>query len=111
MESTMRGLLIVVAILVVLALAFSDMTGGMMGSGVAGQNPSGQGMMQGSWWMRGLGMFIFWGVLLISLALVARALGMGRRRRSSPRDVLKRRYAAGDLTREQYEQMRKDLEQ
>jgi hypothetical protein len=36
-------------------------------------------MMQGSWLMWSLGMFIFWGALLIGLALVARALGMGRR--------------------------------
>ncbi len=118
MDGTTRGLLIVLAVLVVVALAFSALMGGMMGPGFAGQGPSGQGMMQGQWWMWGLGMglgglamLIFWGVLLIGLALVARAVGMGRGRHSSPLDVLKRRYAAGDITREQYEQMRKDLEQ
>jgi putative membrane protein len=30
--------------------------------------------------------------------------------RETPLDVLKRRYAAGEITREEYEQMRKDLE-
>jgi putative membrane protein len=111
MDRRIRGLLIGLAVLVVVGVAFSDLMGGMMGPGFAGQGPGGPGMMQGPWWMWGLSMFIFWGVLLIGLALVARALGVGRGRQRSPLDVLKRRYAAGDLTREQYEQMRKDLEQ
>lgn len=29
----------------------------------------------------------------------------------SPRDILDRRYASGELTKEQYEAMRRDLEQ
>ncbi len=110
-DRTIRGLLLGLALLVVVAVAFSDLLGGMMGSGLMGQGPSGPGMMQGRWWMRSLGMFIFWGVLLISLALVARALGVGRGRHRSPRDKLKRRYEAGELTREQYERTRKDREQ
>ena len=68
-------------------------------------------MMPGQWWMWGLSMFIFLGVLLIGLALVVRAVGMNRPRHSSLLDLLKRRHAAGDFTREQYEQRRKDLEQ
>ncbi len=118
MNSTTRGLLIVLAVLVVVALGFSALMGGMMGPRVVEQGPSGPGMMQGQWWMWGLGMglgglaiLICCGVLLISLALVARAVGVGRGRHGSPLDVLERRYAAGDMTREQYEQMRKDLEQ
>lgn len=103
MERVIRGVLIALAILVVVALAVSDLTGGMMGFGIERQDASGQGMMQGAWWTWGLQMFIFWGVIGISLALVVRALGVGRGHRNSPLDVLKRRYAAGDLTREQYE--------
>jgi putative membrane protein len=100
MDSTTRGLLIVLAVLVVVALAFSALTGGMMGPGFAGQGPLGPGMMQGRW-----------GVLIVGLALLARAVGVGRGPHSTPLDVLKRRYAAGQITREQYEQIRKDLEQ
>ena len=98
------------AVLVVAAVAFSDLMGGRTGSGLARQGQSGQGMMQGQWWTWGLDAFIVLGVLLIGSALVARALGLGRRRHSSARDVLKRRYAAGDLTRDHDEQMRKDLD-
>ena len=118
MDSTTRGLLIVLAVLVVVALAFSALTGGMMGPGFAGQGPLGPGMMQGRWWMWGLGMglgglamLLLWGVLIVGLVLLARAVGLGRGPHSTLLDVLKRRYAAGQITREQYEQIRKDLEQ
>ena len=118
MDGTTRGLLSVLAALVVVALGFSALMGGMMGPGVAGQGPFGPGMMQGHGWMWGLGMglgglamLIFWGALLVGLVLLARAVGVGRGPHSTPLDVLKRRYAAGQITREQYEQMRKDLEQ
>ena len=44
--------------------------------------------------------------------LVVRLVGgvPGRELRASPLDILKRRYASGEITREQYEQMRRDLE-
>lgn len=108
-DRTIRGLLIGLAALVVVAVAFADLTGGTMGTGIAPRSPGGPGMAQGGWWTWGLSLFTFSGVLLIGLALVVRALRMNRRR-SSPLDVLKRRYAAGDVTREQYEQMRTALE-
>ena len=115
MDSPRRGLLIVLAMLVIVALAFSALMGGMMGPGMAGQGPFGPGMMQDRWWMWGLGMglgglvmLIFWAALLVGLVVVARALGVGRAPHSSPLDVLKRRYAGGQITREQYEQMRKE---
>ncbi len=82
MDRAMRRVLLGLAVLVVVAVAFSDLTGGRMGSGLERQGPSGQGMMQGQWWTWGLEAFIFLGVLLIGVALVARALGLGRGRRS-----------------------------
>ena len=118
MDSTTRGLLIVLAVLVVVALGFSALMGGMMGPGVVGQGPLGPSMMQGHGWMWGLGMglgglamLIFWGALLVGLVLLARAVGVGRGRHGTPLDELKRRYAAGQMTREEYEQTRRDLEQ
>ena len=60
----------------------------------------------------GLAMVAFWGALIVGVVLLAQALGRGRGQRwqRSPLDTLKRRYAAGKITREQYEQIRKDLE-
>lgn len=63
-------------------------------------------------WLGGLAMLVFWGALIVGAVLVVRLLGglPGRDGRTSPLDILKRRYASGEITREQYEQMRKDLE-
>ena len=61
----------------------------------------------------GLVMLTFWGALIVGIVLLVRSLGVtgGPLPHSTPLDTLKRRYAAGEITREQYEQMRKDLEQ
>jgi putative membrane protein len=60
----------------------------------------------------GLVMLAFWGALIVGIVLLVRSIGVGGGSVSqgTPVDVLKRRYAAGEITREQYEQMRKDLD-
>jgi putative membrane protein len=76
--------------------------------------------MMGDWgpWGAGMGfggifMILFWVLVLLGVVALAKWLfsgaaggGSGRR----PLDILKERYARGDITREQYEQMRRDLE-
>ena len=119
MDSTNRGLVILLVVLLVLALGFSVLTGCMMGPGLMGRGLVGPGLMGGRWWLWGLGMglgglvvLLFWIALIAGLILLVRA-GMGHASslRSTPLDILKRRYAEGQITREQYEVMRKDLEQ
>jgi len=113
MDDTTRGLLIAVGVFLLLALGLSALTGGMMGGHMFGPGVVGDGG-----WMWGLGMglgglvmLLFWGVLLVGLVLAVRHAGGGGSvpRESTALDVLKRRYAAGEITREQYEQMRRDL--
>jgi putative membrane protein len=64
-------------------------------------------------WFVGLGL-VFWVLILVGLGLVvAWAVRQPSRpdgRNDQPLDILKARYARGELTREQYEQMRHDLE-
>ena len=124
MDGTTRGLLLVLAVLLVVALSFSALMGGMMGPAFGGPNsvsqgPFGPGMMRGHGWrwgfgmgLGGLAMLAFWGVLIVGVVLFVRVLGgdTGHRWQRTPIDILKRRYAAGEITREQYEAMRKDLE-
>ena len=56
-------------------------------------------------------MLAFGGALIIGVVLLVRGLGAGQGRlQDSPTDILKRRYAKGEITREEYEQTRKDLE-
>ena len=60
-------------------------------------------------------MILFWILIIIGIVLLARALatrgvvgppGAGE----SPLEILKRRYARGEITKEQFEEMRRDIE-
>jgi putative membrane protein len=110
MDNTGRNLIAALVILLIVALALSSTMGGMMGPGMIWRDG---GWMWGvGMWLGGLVMLVFWGALIVGAILVVRHLGdvFGSEVRTSPVDILKRRYASGEITREQYEQMRKDLE-
>jgi putative membrane protein len=78
--------------------------------------------MMGDWgggwgWGMGFGwifMILFWALIILGIVALARWLfstgthggSAGKR----PLDILKERYARGEVTRDQYEQMRRDLE-
>ena len=64
-------------------------------------------------WMvlAGLSMAAFWGAVVVGVVLLARSLsGRSARTEDSALDILRRRHAAGEITREQFETMRADLE-
>lgn len=70
--------------------------------------------MHGGWGM-GLGL-LFWVAIAVVLVLAARALLASRGEpaarvgpRETPIDILQARYARGDISREEYEQKRRDL--
>ncbi len=72
--------------------------------------------MLGMGWMM-FGMALFWLVLILAaVGLVRLLFQSGSSKRSAgqdsltPREVLNLRYSRGEITREQYEQMKKDLE-
>lgn len=64
------------------------------------------------WWMLigSIWFVVFWGLVLwVVLSLVGRAGGGGARGDDSPVEIARRRYARGDITREEFEQIRRDL--
>jgi len=124
-----RGLWIAFTVLV-LVLVFAPlvagalMGSGMMGTGYLWPTMMGPGMMgraaAGAAWfgdfgwlvalLGGLMMAAFWGALILGVVLLVKwAVAAGGGDRSTPLDVLKRRYAAGEITREQYEEARQTL--
>jgi putative membrane protein len=64
----------------------------------------------------GIGMIIFWVVVLAAIFFVVRGLQNQSHRHEtqppspSPMDLLKRRYAAGEISKEEFESRRRDLE-
>jgi len=82
-------------------------------------------MMGGAWgWIGGIFMMFFWILVLIAVVLLIRWLVTAGGNRTSvshgPQtphssvesalDILKKRYARGEITKEQFELMRRDLE-
>ncbi len=115
MEDSAKTALIViaVAILVVLALPIlwgSVIMGGMMGGGFGWTGGWGWGLL-------GAGtMIIFWVAVIVGVVLLVRWLmNTGQVGQTTPREanaleILKRRYARGEITREEYEEMRQRIQ-
>jgi putative membrane protein len=126
MTTERRTLSVVLIVLVGLLLIGPLMMGAMMGPGVM-MGPGGMwrpgpdGIQPGiPGWMWGLGMgfgwlamLAFWGVLIMGLVLLVRWLSAGLSHGSSnesPRDILKRRYARGEIDHETFERMLREVE-
>jgi len=69
------------------------------------------------WFGPGFGwlfMLLFWGLVILGLVALVRWLaqpGTGRTREQTALDLLKERYARGEIEREEFERKRTDLEQ
>ena len=125
MSSNDRGLRVLfgvlLATLVVAVLAGGSMMGpGMMGPGMMwGYGSGGAGPIAGSWGVTMalgmLAMVAFWGALILGIVLLVRwAIGQvpAAGAASGAGDavaILKRRYAAGEIDRQTYEQMKQEL--
>lgn len=65
------------------------------------------------WGWVGLGivhMLLFWVLVILGIVTLVKWLAAGpRTSEQRPIDILKARYARGEITREQFEQMRREL--
>lgn len=99
------------AILLLLPLLWGGlMMGGMMG-GMMGPGMMGWGAVGSPWWLLAwaAGWLIVAGGLILVVAWAVRLARSSAR--SDPLAILKERYARGELTHEQYEQMRRHLQE
>lgn len=97
---------IIVAVLIVLLTVFGLISGWQSG---------GWGMMGGFswWWFMPIFMILFWGLVIWGIVALVRGPSGSRGSNSSTADsaleVLKRRYARGEINKEEYEEKKKDI--
>ena len=68
------------------------------------------------WGGMGIGMLLFWGIIVVAIVLLVRAFGTASSRESepggrgkSPLDILGESYARGEIDKNEFEQKRRDL--
>ena len=68
-------------------------------------------------WAGGLGMLLFWGLVIVGIVWLVRSTGQSRQQSAdkgpaaeAPLDILKRRYASGEINKEQFDEMKRNLD-
>ena len=63
------------------------------------------------WWMMfgGIWMVIFWAAIIWLIVWGVAQISDRNRESESPMDIARRRYARGEITSEQFEQLKRDL--
>ena len=102
---------IIATVLIVVPIVFGAVEGwhdggwGMMGSGMMG------GFSW--WWFMSIFFILFWGLVILGIVALVRNLsgsrGSDSSRADSALEVLKKRYARGEIDKEEYEEKKKDL--
>jgi len=99
-----------------------DSYGGMMGRGMMGPGMMGRGMMDRGMMDRGIMDFGYGGILMWILFLIlitviiyliiqaTKTRGLVASTAETPLEILKKRYAKGEITKQEFEKMKKDLE-
>lgn len=66
----------------------------------------GYGSMMSGW---GILIWIFWILVIVGIAFLIKYLWEGRGGQESALEVLKKRYARGEITKEEFEEKKKDI--
>ncbi len=102
---------VIVAILIIVPLIFG-LIGGWQGYGYGMMGPWMMGGYGGAWFMPII-MIVFWGLVIWGIVALIRGLSRGDTGSSMQADsaleILKRRYARGEINKEEFEDKKKDL--
>jgi putative membrane protein len=115
MNKNLRTAIIVGGIVLAILIAVSLLWGGVMGWQGRGWGMMGPGMMGGfgfGWFMPVL-MILFWGLVIWGVVALVRGLSGPKYYDSSAEgsalEILKRRYARGEVSKREYEEKKKEL--
>ena len=67
------------------------------------------------WGGMGIGMLLFWGLIIAAIVVLVRGFGAGPGKSAStvrdntPLDILRERYARGEVDKNEFEQKRRDI--
>ena len=115
MSKNVKTALIIGGIIVVALIVLPTVFGLISGWQYGGWGMMGPGMMGGFswWWFIPIFMILFWGLVIWGIVALVRGSSGSRGSDSSTADsaleVLKRRYARGEINKEEYEEKKKDL--
>ncbi len=113
MTDSTRVLLTVLGVIAVIVFGFPLIMGILMIGGMGMMGPGMMGWAANPWWgILGMvfGVAVLAGLVLLVVWAVRQFAPAGGPAGSRALEILKERYARGEITREQYEQMRRDLE-
>jgi len=114
MNKNVKTALIIGGVIVVI-LIFLSAVPGLFGWQGYGYGMMGPGMMggYGGWWFMPIIMVVFWGLVIWGIVALVRGVSTGSAGPSAQADsaleILKRRYARGEITKQEYEDRKKDL--
>ena len=116
MNKNIKTALIIGGIIVVILVVLPIVLGAISGWQYGGWGMMGPGMMGGfGWgWYMPVIMIVFWGLVIWGIIALARGVSSPRSTDSyasaeSALEILKRRYARGEITKQEYEERKKDL--
>ncbi len=115
MDKNIKTALIISGVIITIAIVVPLVFGAVSGWQSGGWGMMGSGMMGGFswWWFMPIFMILFWGLVIWGIVALVRGLNGSRGSNSSRADsaleVLKKRYARGEINKEEYEEKKKDL--
>jgi len=114
MSQNTKIALIIGGVVLVLLVGVPLLWGGTSGWQGGGWGMMGPGMMGGSGWglFGPILMLLFWGLVIWGVVALARGVGgpgPGPTPADSALELLKRRYARGEINKQEYEEKKRDL--
>ncbi len=115
MDKNVKTALIIGGIIVAVLIILPTVLGAIWGWGGGGWGMMGPGMMGGFGWMWFMPIFgiLFLGLIIWAVVALVRGVSQPSSSDSSKAesalDVLKKRYAQGEINKEEYEEKKKDL--